>query len=45
MWVSLTKREISAIEKVINRSGKTEVVVKVESGKPVVVQVEKKKIV
>lgn len=40
----LDEASISAIEKAVNRAGVTEAVVKVEQGKIVVLQVEKKKI-
>lgn len=45
MKVELSKKEIEAIESGINKRGATEVVVKIESGRVVVLQVEKKKIV
>ena len=45
MKVELTEKEKSAIEQGLNRRGVSEVSVKIESGKVVVLQVEKKRIV
>lgn len=41
----LTEKEITAIERALNKPGATETAVKIENGKIVVLQVEKKKIV
>lgn len=43
--VSITEKEIEAIQKGLNNRGVSEVTVKIEGGKIVVLQVEKKKIV
>lgn len=43
--VEITEREKVAIEQGLSRRGVSEVVVKIENGKIVVLQVEKKKIV
>lgn len=45
MKVEITEREKVAIEQGLGRRGVSEVVVKIENGKIVVLQVEKKKIV
>lgn len=45
MKVEITEREKAAIEQGLSRRGVSEVSVKVENGKVVVLQVEKKKIV
>ena len=45
MKVEITEREKVAIEQGLSRRGVSEVVVKIENGKIVVLQVEKKKIV
>lgn len=42
--VSITEKEIEAIQKGLNNRGVSEVIVKIESGQVVVLQVEKKKI-
>ena len=42
---SLTEKEVVAIEKVLNKSGPTEAIVKIENGAVVVLQTEKKRIV
>lgn len=44
MGQKLTEKHIAAIERVLNAKGRTEAVVKVEEGRIVVIQVEKKKI-
>lgn len=43
--VEITEREVAAIEHGLNKRGVSEVSVKVENGRIVVLQVEKKKIV
>ena len=45
MKVEITEKEKAAIEQGLNRRGISEVSVKVENGKVVILQVEKKKIV
>ena len=45
MKVEITEKEKAAIEQGLSRSGVFEVSVKVENGKVIVLQVEKKKIV
>ena len=45
MKVEITEKEKTAIEQGLNRSGVSEVSVKVENGRIVILQVEKKKIV
>ena len=45
MKVEITEREVAAIEHGLNKRGVSEVSVKVENGRIVVLQVEKKKIV
>lgn len=40
----LTSKEIAAIEKALNRPGATEVAVKIEQGRIIVLSVERKKI-
>ena len=44
MAVKLTPRDVEAIEKALNRGRVSEAVVKVENGKAVIIQVERKKI-
>lgn len=44
MKYRLSEQNVEAIEKVVNQSGYKEAAVKVENGKIVVLQVEKKKI-
>lgn len=43
--VDITAKEIEAIKRGLNSRGVSEVIVKVESGQVVILQVEKKKIV
>ena len=45
MKAEITEKEKSAIEQALNKRGVSEVAVKVENGKIVALQVEKKKIV
>lgn len=45
MKVEITEKEKAAIEQGLNRRGISEVSVKIENGKIVILQVEKKKIV
>ena len=45
MKVEITEREVAAIEQGLNKRGVSEVSVKVENGRIVILQVEKKKIV
>lgn len=42
MQITLSEKDISAIQHVLNRSGRTEAWVKVENGKVVVIQIERK---
>lgn len=42
MKYTLSKKDVTAIERAINKPGATEAAVKIESGKIVVLQVEKK---
>lgn len=41
---SLSRENIAAIEKVLNKGGSPEALIKVEHGKVIILQVEKKKI-
>lgn len=43
--VNITEKEIEAIQKGLNNRGVSEVTIKIEGGKIVILQVEKKKIV
>lgn len=45
MQIKLTEKEVSAIEKTLNRAGRTEAWVKVENGKVVIIRVERKKVI
>ena len=45
MKVEITEKEKAAIEQGLNKRGVSEVSVKIENGKVIVLQVEKKKIV
>jgi len=44
LLVHLSQKAIEAIEKAISKGGRTEAVVRIEDGKAVVLQVERKKI-
>lgn len=44
MSQKITEEVIKAIEKVLNKKGRKEAVIKIESGKPVVIEVTRKKV-